>query len=193
VNKLTFKLTGTAPLLMHSDVGIDQTHPLTKASKKLTGKRNKTEEDHIALLYLDWQLGLYHDEKDGPIIPSANIERCLTDSAKMRRLGTHFKRGLRIPSPHSKLEYMGPRTKKELLSDKHWPNYRNIKPMKVGTSKVPRCRPMFTDWWLTTDVFYDDVILDTDQVIEVCESAGRYIGLCDSRPKFGSFSVEVID
>ena len=35
---------------------------------------------------------------------------------------------------------------------------------------------------------YDDTKIDIDTIVNAMEYAGSYVGLCDSRPKYGKFT-----
>ena len=49
MKSIKVKLSGSSALLMHSDRFANPLDPLTKAHKELTGKRKKTDDDHIAI------------------------------------------------------------------------------------------------------------------------------------------------
>jgi hypothetical protein len=55
-----------------------------------------------------------------------------------------------------------------------------------------RVRPMFREWSIEFDYAYDETELDEQSVITAAEIAGRLVGLCDYRPRFGRFDVEVV-
>ena len=89
------EITGSRPLLMHSDKFADPLNPLTKAHKELTSKRKKTDEDHEAIARSEWIGGMYIDE-DGPYLPGVNVEAALIAGAKLSKLGTQLKRSVEI-------------------------------------------------------------------------------------------------
>ena len=60
--------------------------------------------------------------------------------------------------------------------------------MKVMRAKVLRTRPRFNMWKLTFTAMYDESQLDLPTISQSIESAGAYVGLCDSRPKYGKFT-----
>ena len=70
---MQIRWTGLTPLLMHSAVGVNPTHPLTIACGKITKKRNKTEDDQIELL----------NERYADIIASGRIERTVASDAEI--------------------------------------------------------------------------------------------------------------
>ena len=91
---VTIKLTGTAPILLHSDRLSNPLDSLTKEIKTYTGKRKKTDEDHAEIARLEWTGGMYYDEKTGPYLPARNIKAMLISAAKKTKDGPKAKTGL---------------------------------------------------------------------------------------------------
>ena len=77
----------------------------------------------------------------------------------------------------------------KLIAD---PSMRLLKPVKVGQSKVVRTRPMFREWALEFTWAYMPDQFDEDTLVNIAETTGRLVGLCDWRPRYGKFSVERI-
>ena len=71
--------------------------------------------------------------------------------------------------------------------------FRDVRAMKVKTSRVMRTRPRFNMWRISFTATYDENILDFREIVDAIEYAGQYVGLCDSRPKYGKFSASVIE
>lgn len=182
------RLTGSRPLLMHSDVFADPLSPLTKAHKTLTGKRKKTDEDHEAIAKSEWRGGMYFDDKIGPYMPGVNVEAAMIAGGKLSKLGTQLKRSTEVMDERCKVEYDGPRTV-EKLWEKRFYDARSV---KVGQARLMRYRPIFRNWSLVCDIAFDPESIDRDQVIRCLEGGGQYCGIGDYRPKFGRFEVEVI-
>ena len=82
--------------------------------------------------------------------------------------------------------------KEELISNYE---YRDTRPMTVQRSKIMRTRPRFDQWNITFNLMYDEEHIDIDTILNAMEYAGSYVGLCDSRPKYGKFvaTVEELD
>lgn len=183
---MNFEIRGIAPLLMHSDKLANPLHPMTKELKKVTGKRKKTDEDHEALAQIEWKAGIYYDEKVGVYVPGENIARCIIDAAKMQKRGTDVKRGLMVEQDMIPLDYKGPRDLGSLYADKSFVDARTVKNQQ---SRVLRTRPIFREWGLTFSLLVDTEIFDPATIKHILDMAGRYIGLCDFRPRFGRFTV----
>lgn len=54
-------------------------------------------------------------------------------------------------------------------------------------AKILRTRPRFDQWNITFNLRYDENKIDIETIIAALEYAGSYVGLCDSRPKYGKF------
>jgi len=54
-----------------------------------------------------------------------------------------------------------------------------------------RCRPNFPPpWKLTFTLEYDD--MNEEDILAVCIDAGKKAGLCEMRPRYGRFAVEIV-
>ena len=180
-------LTGTAPLLMHNSRLSNPLDPATKALKKFTSKRNKTDDDHEQMARLEFAGGLYLDPDVGPYIPGENIMRCLVDGAKLTKMGVKVTRGVFISTDVNPLAYNGPRDE-QALWDTGW---RHMASVKVGTSRTMRCRPWFPEWRVQAEGVVDPSVLELDDIAVIAENAGSLIGLGDWRPRFGRFTASV--
>jgi hypothetical protein len=187
LNTIKVRITGTRPLLMHSDKFADPLNPLTKAHKELTGKRKKTDEDHALIAKSEWMGGLYIDSK-GPYIPGVNIEAAMIGGGKLSKLGTQLKRSVEILDEKCHLEYSGPKSAEALWEA----GFYDARSVKVQTARLMRYRPMFREWSCIAEVAYDPDSINREQVIKCLEDGGQYCGVGDYRPKFGRFSVEVL-
>jgi len=183
----TITLTGTAPLLMHNSRLSNPLDPATKALKKVTGKRNKTDDDHEQIARLEFAGGLYLDPDVGPYIPGENIARCLVDGAKLTKMGVKVTRGVFISTDVNPLAYDGPRDEQKLW-DAGW---RHMASVKIGTSRTMRCRPWFPEWKVQADGILDPSVLELEDLTGIADNAGSLIGLGDWRPRFGRFTATV--
>lgn len=183
---MKFHITGISPLLMHADVMSNPLHPLKKLQASFTGKRKKTDEDHAEIARIDWTASLYYDEAVGVHVPGQNIERMLVDAAKLQKLGTAAKQGLKVIEP-SPLLYNGPANPDALFQDLRFVDVRAVRNQQV---RVMRCRPIFREWELEFDVDVDPDIFNDNVIEDIVQHAGKRIGLCDFRPRYGRFNAE---
>ncbi len=190
MKRLNFSLVSDAPLIMHSDLMVDPFNELTKAKKKLTAKRaNKTEDDLHEIDRIEFMAGLYMRDDLGPVIPGANVERMLFDAAKRTKSGMKAKMGLQVSEQFFPLLYDGPRDAEGLWKT---PRFQFRKSIKQGTSRIMRVRPWFHEWKLDVAIDFDEKTFDASDISGFMDVAGRYVGLCDWRPRFGRFHVEKV-
>ena len=183
--ELKFRLIGNAPLLMKNGQTADPLNQFAKASKEISGKRKKTDADHLALRKNDFMGALYMNE-NGPCIPGRVIGAALIAGAKKSKCGPSAKAGTYVQGNFD-LEYDGPRDPEELYADE---NFTDIQPVKVGQAKVIRCRPVFQDWEIGVTVSFDDLLCNEADVEQWLTDAGTQCGVGDYRPRHGRFIVE---
>lgn len=195
MKELKVKITGMRPLVLHNGLMADPTNPYTVAIKKITSKGSKklTEHDYAERDRLEWEAGLYwSDEIGGIVIPSDNLERCILEGAKKNRLGKDFAAAVFVQEPEVKAEHrLAGKTKERIYADA---GYTLRKGVKVQLSRIIRIRPMLPSGWsLAFTVEFDESIVNRQAVITALTEAGSLVGLGDWRPKFGRFSVEVLN
>lgn len=184
---LKFKIEGNSPLLMHDDKTANPFNDYTKQLKAISAKRKKTDDDLLEMARIEWMASLYYTEQEGYFIKAECFEATFLAAAKSKKLGTAFKQSVRIPDNpvfHFKQEKLPPAKLFELDC------YKDFRTVKVQQSKVLRCRPIFNDWHCEVELWYDETRLDEAELLQIVEYAGRFIGVCDYRPKFGRFSAE---
>ena len=186
---IKFKIVGDTIVLMHSAEKLaDPLNAHTKLIKEISSKRNKTEKDHMDMSRLEWEAGIYYDEDIGPYFPAVNVEACLRSAAKLSRLGKAVERAIFVQPDLVALDYDGPRKINELFYENS--PFIDKRAINVKTSKVMRTRPKFpAGWSMTFTVSYMADIITKDQLILICKTAGRLIGMGDYRPRFGRFTV----
>lgn len=186
MEKVSISISGTSPLLMHNGRLSNPLDPAAKEMKRYTGKRQKTDEDHLAVAQLEFSGSMYADPDVGPYIPGENFMRCLVDAGKMSKRGTKVTQGVFVTDDVNPLGYRGPRSTPELWADM---NFRHMASVKVGTSRVMRCRPVFRSWECRFEVVVDPAVLEVQDLMDIATTAGLYKGLGDWRPRFGRFQV----
>ena len=190
---IKFRFSGESPLLMHSVRGANPLDPDVQKLKALTGTRKKTDETHLAVARLEWELAMYYAKDVGPFVPTANLRGAIVEGAKFSKLGTAVKRATLILSEREPLKYKGPRTPEELWSAG---GYIDTRAVVVNNSRLMRTRPVFPAWSVDFALMFDPTILQKDQLVSAAETAGRLVGIGDYRPNcgghFGRFSVEVM-
>ena len=192
---IKIKITGIRPLVLHNGLMADPTNPYTIAIKKITSKGSKklTEHDYAERDRLEWEAGLYwSDEIGGIAIPSDNLERCIQEGAKKNRLGKDFAAAVFVQESEVEVVHrLSGKTKERINAE---PGYTLRKGVKVQLSRIIRIRPLIpTGWTMTFTVEFDESIVNKQAVATALTEAGSLVGLGDWRPKFGRFTVEVLN
>ena len=183
----TYTIRGTTPMMMHSERLANPFDDMTKAIKAISGKRKKTEDDLLEMAQLEWLGGLYYTKDDGVHVPGYNMLACVINGGKLHKLGTAIKRAAIVTEDAISVQYDGPSDPKKLFADKRFVDIRSV---KIGTSKVMRCRPVFPrGWQMKFTVAFDENALQRGDLDRCVESAGLMVGLGDYRPRFGRFEV----
>lgn len=187
---LKLQMIGTSPILLACDRLADPLDPLTIAHKVLTSNKKKTEDTHLAIARSQWNGSLYHDPEIGVYLPTQNIRATLVGGAQLSKLGMHCKRATSFLEEKVPLDYG-----KKLTPDQLWDsNYTDRRSVVIAKRRVMCYRPKFTDWKVDFDIIYDETVLDSDQIIQSFENAGKFIGIGGFRPEkggtFGRFVIQ---
>lgn len=187
---IEFQIAGIAPLLMHNtNILIDRLSPASKRIAEINEKKLKrTDADFEEVAKLEFIASLYYDEdkRTGVYIPSENIEATIVNAAKTKRRGPTARVGMMCLNPKHPLIYDGPKTPEELYEDKRFVDKRSV---VIAGKRIMRCRPIFFPWGLRFTLLIDKQIVNPRAVQEWVEIAGKMIGLCDYRPKYGRFKI----
>lgn len=180
-------IRGVRPLLMHSAAGADPLSEWAKARKLVSGKKNKTEADHLELARIDWYSSFYCNDKKEPVILGTMLEACCVAGAKRSKQGQIAKASILI-NDNPSIVHDHPAGKKATADD-FWtmPRYRDVRGVMVNRSRIMRYRPVFSVWNCTFEAMLSD--LDASTFKSILETSGRFIGIGDYRPKFGLFEV----
>lgn len=183
---MTLRITGVAPLIMHSSRLAD---PLDQASielSALTRKRSKTQADHELIAQHEWFACLWLDG-GYPCIPAEVVEATFIAAAKTQRSAPIARAGLICPG-NSRLIHDGPTNLGDLWAD---PRFRLRATVRVGSARTVRTRPIFPTWSTEITVHYLASLLDAQTVLGIWRVASFRCGFGDWRPRFGRFQVEV--
>ena len=184
MRRLQVTWKGLTPLIMHSCQCVNPLHPISKELKKYTSKCNKTDEDLETIGDLEWEGGLYWKDGLGLYIPAENIEATIRNGAKANKKGKDIEKFVEVETMYVPLGYGEELTREQLKADL---KYRDVRPMTVNRSKILRTRPRFDTWSITFELIFNEEKIDVETIVGAMEFAGKYVGLCDSRPKYGKF------
>jgi len=165
------KIIGTKPLLIHAPTGLGD-KPRLRRGEHLEPK-------------VEAESYLYKDPEGKIVIPSVNVKACIREAGRNYRISgrkTTFasmvKAGIEIkPFPYIPLIHNG------------W--VVDIRPVVVQRNRILRARPRFDNWALEFQIVNNDpTIIHMDTLKRILEDAGKYYGLGDFRPEYGTFRVE---
>lgn len=185
--RVRLELTGKTKLLCHNVQLSDPDNRFAQEMAQIHSKRKKTDDDRRAIERLEWYGGLYiADGMDGPVIPTANIRRCLTETAKITRQGKQVERSVFFTDLFVPLVYDGPRDIDALFKR---PEHHDRASVRVGTSRIMRVRPCFPRWALVAEAELLEDVMDLDDLARIVDRAGLAEGLGDNRRNgYGRFT-----
>jgi hypothetical protein len=166
------KIVGTKPLLMHAPTGLGD-KPKLRRGEHLDPK-------------VEAESYLYKDTEGRIVIPSVNIKACIYNAGRNYKIAGRratfasvIRAGIDIkPYPYVPLIHNG------------W--QIDIRPVVVASGgRILRARPRFDQWSLEFEIINNDpTIIHSDTLHKILIDAGKYYGLGDFRPEFGTFRVE---
>lgn len=179
-------IEGITPTLTHNGQLSDPMNKWAKAIKEISGKRDKSDDDYVAMARLEWYGSLYLNDQEQPCWPSECIESLLISAAKKSKEGPKAKTGLLIEGMFPIL-HPGPKAIDDLWADE---GYRMRSPVRVGTSRVIRTRPIFRQWSIDLQIYFSPEVVNKANVMQWLAVGGREVGLSDWRPKYGRYEVK---
>ena len=180
---LVYQLKSDCQMIVHNGQTADPLNKWAKALKQISCKRKKTDADHEEMARIEFYAGLYIG-KDGPIIPARNVDSMLVNAAKKNREGQAAKSGV-FCLRDATMEYDGPRVVEDLWADER---FRHVAIVRIGTARVARTRPVFSEWTAKVQVQIEDTVVNPKQIDDWFHVAGTQVGLGDWRPQHGRFS-----
>lgn len=182
--RIEIQLKSVSPLLMHNVQLADPDNKIVQEIKTYTGKRKKTEDDRRAIEKLEWFGGLYLG-KNGPVIPTHMLRKCIVNTARISKLGKQVERALLFTDFEVPLSYKGSRDPVQLFASGDF-SHRSV--VGIQRAKTVRVRPKFTDWACVAHAELLKDVLDLDDLSRIVALAGTAEGIGDGRTiGFGRF------
>lgn len=179
---VTYRVTGTSPLLMHS--------PASMSKAKDGGPKAK----HIPTPEEEAEAGAYRMADRQLYFPATGFRSSLVSGGKGRKIGKSFATTLLAATVFETtiaVPLIDPTTK-EPLFDFLIDTRRAV----VQRQGISRSRPLLGEWEGLVEFEYDTDFLKVDWISEVFEVAGKIVGVGDYRPekrgRFGRYSVELV-
>jgi hypothetical protein len=197
LEQIKLRLTGTRPLLLCRGEGANPFDPQAREMKRVSQKRNKTDEDHELLARLQFESSCYFDEQIGIYMPCDNFFKALQEGAAKYKESKLVKSlvivkgfvGKELDNGAAKLIYDGPKDIDGLYAKKQFVSLRMGKPPGQRAS-ILISRPIFQQWALEYLLEFSE--LTKERLVDYATVAGRMIGLGSWRPQHGLFTVEVL-
>lgn len=165
-------IKGTRNLLMHSTAGM-----LVPKSKKVKSSEHDPVEDAKLCLYFT------EDQKIG--VPAMAI------LSAMRKAATNLKKGGAGKKTLKDYVFSGIQIEPAMIELVPQDYTVDIQIVVVQRSRIPRARPLFKNWSVKFQIeIIDEQTWDAGTVRQVLEEAGKYQGLLDFRPLYGTFVIE---
>lgn len=190
--RFRLNVVGTKPLLVHN---VRMANPLDqwkRALKALTDdkKKSKTDEGLLEILKVESRGAIYETE-DGLVgMPMDNIYSTIQEAAKSFKRGADIERSL-LYEPIVVPLIVDGRTWKveEYLTG--GADHIDVRPVGVQQRKTLRARPIFHNWAFTCEFSLISQVMDIRDLAPIIERAGQFVGLCERRPRYGTFRATV--
>lgn len=191
--KVRLIATGSQPLMMHNIRLASPMDPFAKEMAKLNKAKpssKRTDEDRLEMARVEWEGSLYFEDGIGPYAPGSWIFKNLLEAARSGRRGKKVEGGIVIATAINPVLYKGPRTIAEMWKDgtSEFVDFRSV---RVGQAKVDRCRPIFKNWTIESEIYLDTGVLDLEELNDIAGIGGRLYGYGDYRQQFGRFDAIV--
>ena len=168
---LDVTIKGTRGLLMHSTAAM-----LIPKSNKV----KSSEHDPV----IEAKQCLYLNESGKICVPSMAV------LSAMRKAATQLKKAGAGKKTLKDFVFSGLRIEPEMIELPNQNYEVDIRPVVIMRSRIMRARPLFKEWDLSFQIeIIDEQTWDAGMVRQVIEEAGKYQGLLDFRPLFGTFEV----
>lgn len=180
--KVRIELVGTSPLLMHNPQLVDPDCDITRQIKQLTGKRKKTDDDLRQIEKLEWYGGLFIGDtpplKGIVVQPTSKVRKCISEAAKISRMGKQVERALTLSDVYVPLAYDGPTNIDELYTRDEFHSRLSV---GIGQKRVMRVRPKFFPWALAVDGMLIESAMNFEDLERIVDLAGIIEGIGDNR------------
>jgi len=194
MQELNIKIVGTGELLMNNPQSADPLNRYAKKIAPLSSKRGKTDEDHNELKNLRLESSIYLTEALGVFIPTSWVTAALAKNshgvAKIAK--AKIRAGVYADVQKVKLNFKGMnkiKTKQDIIKN---PEFHNTMLMTQGQVKIPKTKPIFTDWSFQLKLMFDPTIVNESELKNILEYCCRYGGFGDFRPTFGRAVLEIL-
>lgn len=194
IQTANIKITGLNYLLTNNPQTVDPFNRYSKAKKVITNKRTaKTEDDLIELGNIETESKIYFDDDLGVYVPTRWLTEAICTAAfRTIKVGKDKMRGgIFAVDEKAKLNYIGMEKVKTITDVVMNPEFRHRAMLPQGQVRVAKDFPIFKKWSFSTDIEFDDTVVDFEGLKRIAEYTSMYVGFGDFRPTFGRGKAEV--
>lgn len=187
------KITGINYLLQNNPQTVDPFNKFSKLKKAITAKRIKTDDDLIELGNLETESKIYFDENLGVYVPTRWLTEAICTAAfSIIKTGKGKMRGgVFATEEKAKLHYEDMGKVKTITDVVLNPKFRHRAMLPQGQVRVAKDFPIFKGWSFSTEIEFDDTVVDFNGIKNIVERTSMYVGFGDFRPTFGRATAEV--
>jgi hypothetical protein len=187
-------VTGINYLLTNNPQTVDPFNRYSKAKKAITNKRaGKTEDDLIELGNIETESKIYFDDEVGVYVPTRWLTEAICTAAfRIIKVGKDKMRGgVFAAEEKAKLSYAHMDKVKTIKDVVMNPEFRHRAMLPQGQVRVAKDFPIYKKWSFTTNIEFDDTVVDFEGLKRIVEYTSMYVGFGDFRPTFGRATAEV--
>ena len=193
IDKMIVDIRGSTPFIMNNGAMANPLNPLVKKLKSMTSKRQKTEDDLLEILELQWEGSLYFLPEIGLYLPSEMIFASLSKAAKKHKLGSKIS-GVCVNDPIGyELRAPGHKSLETLKKD---PSNRFDKMVVIQKTRILKRRAIFNTWAATFELEFERDIIDANELKTILLTQSSRVGFGDwgpSHPKPGVYGKFIIE
>lgn len=186
-------ITGTTPLLQNNPQTVDPFNRFAKLKKSITDKRKKTDDDLIELRDIETESKVFFDSEIGVYVPATWLTESICATAfSVAKIGRQKMRGGLFSTENKiKLIYENMDKVKDITDIVKNPVFRHSMILPQGKVRVHKDMPIFHKWSFSTQLEFDDTVIDFGSLTKIVKHAAKYGGFGDFRPTFGRASAEI--
>lgn len=185
---------GVTPLLQNNPQTVDRFNPFTRRMAEINAKKTRrTDDDYRELYNIEVRAKVFFDDAIGIYVPATWVMAAIANNAfRVAKISRDSIRGALFTTDDKiALSYRDKDKVKTVEDIVGNPNFRLNMTLPQGQVRVVKACPIFHAWGFSTEVEFDDKIIDPDSLTRIVEHASKYGGFGDFRPTFGRAKAEV--
>lgn len=181
-------ISGVSPLLQNNPQTVDRFNAFARRMAQINAKKTRrTDDDYLELRNLEMEAKVYFDAEIGVYVPSSWLAEAVATAAfKVAKISRADIRGAMFTtSDKLKLTYRDMDRVATVVDIVGNPVFRQMLTLPQGQVRVVKAFPIFHQWSFSTELEFDDKIIDPESLTRIVEHTAKYGGFGDFRPKFG--------